>query len=254
MHSAHTTFVGTPLPQHSLLSGQTWWGPHTWRDPSGNTVNDIHDPPQAQQSEVKVGCQPDFCPASKLGPDLTDTPPICMFSGGPGWGQWISKNAHNMWRGGCRPPFQYLPTFSGGCAPKSDIQCDCQLMATVHSTQETEEWYFYVSYGGQGHSVSYMCMFGSLRLRLRLLCSWMGNYPSGEVQFIDRKCYCLHIAGGTTCNFDANSYERVLFPLEFKYTTHSPSHIATVPFCINIHRQWCDAPSSPFNCTVCALS
>ena len=63
MHSAHTTFVGTPLPQHSLLSGQTWWGPHTWRDLSGNTVNDIHDPPQAQQSEVKGGCQPDFRPA-----------------------------------------------------------------------------------------------------------------------------------------------------------------------------------------------
>ena len=63
MHSAHTTFVGTPLPQHTLLSGQTWWGPHTWRDPSGNTVNDIHDPPQGQQSEVKCGCQPDFRPA-----------------------------------------------------------------------------------------------------------------------------------------------------------------------------------------------
>ena len=63
MHSAHTTFVGTPLPQHLLLSGQTWWGPHTWRDPSGNTVNDVHDPPQAQQSEVKGGCQPDFRPA-----------------------------------------------------------------------------------------------------------------------------------------------------------------------------------------------
>ena len=63
MHSAHTTFVGTPLPQHSLLSGQTWWGPHTWRDPSGNTVNDIHDTPQGQQSEVKGGCQPDFRPA-----------------------------------------------------------------------------------------------------------------------------------------------------------------------------------------------
>ena len=60
MHSAHTTFVGTPLPQHSLLSGQTWWGPHTWRDPSGNTVN---DPPQGQQSEVKGGCQTDFRPA-----------------------------------------------------------------------------------------------------------------------------------------------------------------------------------------------
>ena len=63
MHSAHTTFVGTPLPQHSLLSGQTWWGPHTWRNPSGNTINDIHDPPHAQQSEVKGGCQPDFRPA-----------------------------------------------------------------------------------------------------------------------------------------------------------------------------------------------
>ena len=47
-----------------------------WRDPSGNTVNDIHDPPQAQQSEVKGGCQPDFRPAfPKLGPDLTDGTP-----------------------------------------------------------------------------------------------------------------------------------------------------------------------------------
>ena len=88
MHSAHTTFVGTPLPQHSLLSGQTWWGPHTWRDPSGNTVNDIHDPPQAQQSEVKGGCQPDFCHSLKLGPDLTDGTPyttnLHVFLRGPG--------------------------------------------------------------------------------------------------------------------------------------------------------------------------
>ena len=76
MHSAHATFVGTPLPQHSLLSGQTWWGLHTWRDPFGNTVNDIHDPPQAQQSEVKVGCQPIFAQHfPKLGPDLTDGTP-----------------------------------------------------------------------------------------------------------------------------------------------------------------------------------
>ena len=59
----HTTFVSTPFPQHSLQSGQTWWGPHTWRDLSGNTVNDIHYPQQAQQSEVKCGCQPDFRPA-----------------------------------------------------------------------------------------------------------------------------------------------------------------------------------------------
>ena len=89
MHSAHTTFVGTPLPQHSLLRGQTWWGPHTWRDPSGNTVNDIHDPPQAQQLEVKFGCQPDFRPA-KLGPDLTDGTPyttnlqVCL-------GPWVGS-------------------------------------------------------------------------------------------------------------------------------------------------------------------
>ena len=54
MHSAHITFVGAPLPQHLLLSGQTWWGSHTWRAPSGNTVSDIHDPPQAQQLEVTV--------------------------------------------------------------------------------------------------------------------------------------------------------------------------------------------------------
>ena len=59
----HTTFVSTAFLQHSLQRGQTWWGPHTWRDLSGNTVNDIHDPPQAQQSEVKGGCQPDFGPA-----------------------------------------------------------------------------------------------------------------------------------------------------------------------------------------------
>ena len=72
MHSAHTTFVGTPLPQHSLLSGQTWWGPHTWRDHSGNTVNDIHDPPHAQQSEVKVDVSRIFAQHfPKLGPHLT---------------------------------------------------------------------------------------------------------------------------------------------------------------------------------------
>ena len=79
MHSAHTTFVGTPLPQHLLLSGQTWWGSHTWRAPSGNTINDIHDPPQAQQSEVKGGCQPDFRPGfPKLGPDLTGGTPYTI--------------------------------------------------------------------------------------------------------------------------------------------------------------------------------
>ena len=58
MHSAHTTFVGTPLPQHSLLSGHTWWGPHTWRDPSGNTVNDIHDPAIGGQKWMSAGFSP----------------------------------------------------------------------------------------------------------------------------------------------------------------------------------------------------
>ena len=50
----HTTFVGTSLPQHSLLSGQTWWGSHTWRDPFGNIVNDIHDPHKSSNGRSKV--------------------------------------------------------------------------------------------------------------------------------------------------------------------------------------------------------
>ena len=76
MHSAHTTFVGTPLPQHSLLSGQTWWGPHTWRDLSGNTVNYIHDPPQASNRRSKVDVSRIFAQHfPKLGPDLTDGTP-----------------------------------------------------------------------------------------------------------------------------------------------------------------------------------
>ena len=76
MHSAHTTFVGTPLPQHSLLSGQTWWGPHTWRDPSGNTVNDIHDPHKASNRRSKVDVSRIFAQHfPKLGPDLTDGTP-----------------------------------------------------------------------------------------------------------------------------------------------------------------------------------
>ena len=76
MHSAHTTFVGTPLSQHSLLSGQTWWGPHTWRDPSGNTVNDIHDPHKPSNRRSKVDVSRIFAQHfPKLGPDLTDGTP-----------------------------------------------------------------------------------------------------------------------------------------------------------------------------------
>ena len=76
MHSAHTTFVGTPLPQHWLLSGQTWWGPRTWRDPSSNTVNDIHDPHKPSNRRSKVDVSRIFAQHfPKLGPDLTDGTP-----------------------------------------------------------------------------------------------------------------------------------------------------------------------------------
>ena len=76
MHSAHTNFVGTPLPQHPLLSGQTWWGPHTWRDPSGNTINDIHDPHKLSNRRSKVDVSRIFTQHfTKLGPDLTDGTP-----------------------------------------------------------------------------------------------------------------------------------------------------------------------------------
>jgi len=51
--SAHATFADAPLPQRSLLWGQTWWDKCTWRVPSGNAINDIHDHPGAKQLGVK---------------------------------------------------------------------------------------------------------------------------------------------------------------------------------------------------------
>ena len=69
----HTAFVGTPLSRHSLLSGQTWWGPHTWRDPSGNTINDIHDSHKPSNRRSKVDVSRIFAEHfPKLGPDMTD--------------------------------------------------------------------------------------------------------------------------------------------------------------------------------------
>ena len=147
MHSAHTTFVGTPLPQHSLLSGQTWWGPHTWRDPSGNTVNDIHDPPTSPAIGGQRWMSAGFSPSISL--NLGQiwlmahlTPPICRFSWGPGWGLWISleskilgsmnlikikkKKRPTTGEGGAAPPLSIPPppppacTFSGRGATKSD--------------------------------------------------------------------------------------------------------------------------------------
>ena len=76
MHSAHTTFVSTPLPHHSLLSGQTCWGPHAWRDPSGNSVNDIHDPHKPSNWRSKVDVSRIFAQHfPKRGPDPTDGTP-----------------------------------------------------------------------------------------------------------------------------------------------------------------------------------
>jgi len=43
---------------------QTWWGKHTWRPPSGNAVNYIHNQPEAKQLGAKYGSGPDF----QLGP------------------------------------------------------------------------------------------------------------------------------------------------------------------------------------------
>ena len=72
MHSVHTTFVGTPLPQHLLLSGQTWWGLHAWRDPSGNIINDIHDPHKPSNRRSKVDVSRILAQGlPQLGPDLT---------------------------------------------------------------------------------------------------------------------------------------------------------------------------------------
>jgi len=46
-------FTGAPLPQCSLSRGQTC-GTSTWRAPSGNAINDIHNHQGAKQLEVKV--------------------------------------------------------------------------------------------------------------------------------------------------------------------------------------------------------
>ena len=74
MHSAHTTFVGTPLPQHSLLSGRTWWGPHTWRDPIPLMIFMTPHKPSNRRSKVDVSwIFAQHFP--KLGPDLTDGTP-----------------------------------------------------------------------------------------------------------------------------------------------------------------------------------
>jgi len=47
MHSTHATFMGAPLPQHSIFfSAQTWWDMHTWRGSTGIAVKDLYDHPK----------------------------------------------------------------------------------------------------------------------------------------------------------------------------------------------------------------
>ena len=76
MHLAHTTFVGTPLPQHSLLSGQTWWGSHTWRAPLAIPLMIFMTPHKPSNRRSKVDVSRIFAQHfPKLGPDLTDGTP-----------------------------------------------------------------------------------------------------------------------------------------------------------------------------------
>jgi len=54
VYSAHAMFTGAPLPQHSLLRSKTWWDKYMWRATISNTINDIHDHPETEQSGCKI--------------------------------------------------------------------------------------------------------------------------------------------------------------------------------------------------------
>ena len=61
------------------------------------------------------------------------------------------------------------------------------------STQETEKWYFCVPYRGQGHSVSYMCLFGQGSL------SWLRLYISFCVpEWVSPQVRCRSLTGSVT--------------------------------------------------------
>ena len=61
-----------PLSQRWLLWGQTWWDKCTWRAPSGNTINDIHDHLGAKKSGSKWTLDWFSCRTSpQLGLDLS---------------------------------------------------------------------------------------------------------------------------------------------------------------------------------------
>jgi len=83
VHSAHATLAGAPLSQCSLLWSQTLWDKHTWRAPSGNTANDIHDHrSQAIGSQTGLILKQDL-PKTWTGSDqymVHHTPSMCIFS------------------------------------------------------------------------------------------------------------------------------------------------------------------------------
>ena len=60
MHSARVTFLGAPLPPAFTPQGPELVGGAHMDNPSGNSVNDIHNHPEAKQLEFKDGGQHDF--------------------------------------------------------------------------------------------------------------------------------------------------------------------------------------------------
>ena len=121
MHSAHTTFVGTPLPQHSLLSGQTLWARTHGETPLVILLMIFMTPTSPVirgQRWMSAGFSPSI--SLNLGQIWLMahlTPPICMLSWGPGWGLWISlkskilrsMNLIKIKLPTTCPPFQYPP-------------------------------------------------------------------------------------------------------------------------------------------------
>ena len=139
-HMPHSQVL---LSQALLLWGQTWWDECTWRSPSGNTINDIHDHPEAKQLGVKMEIGLILIQTSpKLGPDvssgtshtisvhdflMTHVPNARLRPSE--WSMNLIKS--NMLKGLCSLPSLQtkgvpLPLgtpqvmFSEGCAPKSD--------------------------------------------------------------------------------------------------------------------------------------
>ena len=130
--------AGVPLPQHSLLCGHTWWDKCTWRSPSSNTINDIHDHPEAKQ----LGGQSRDWTDSHAGPPLNldwiseqwdiKHHRVCTFSWRPECQMPVWGHQSNLWIllnpicWGAVPPSSLVPrlspqpTFSEECTLKFD--------------------------------------------------------------------------------------------------------------------------------------